>query len=512
MRPSNRRWLISLLVITPLATAAVVARARHSSAGPWLVEQVMERIATQSIDTATASNVYEKTARGLLDEMDDAYAELYSPEQLQAFQRETIGNRYAGIGMSVQLEKDSIVVGQVFQGTPASTAGLQSGDRIVKVNGVSVTGLGLDSTTSKIRGPAGTPVTVTVRRYGPDEIDLHAIRAEVHVPAVPFAVMLEGKVGYVPLQRFNETADSEVANAIQKLKREGARSYILDLRGNGGGSLDQAIKIGGLFLPAGAQVVTVRYRAQPNEVGVAQGTPVLGREPMVVMVDDYTASASEIVSGALQDHDRALVVGERSFGKGLVQSLFPLDQGWAMKFTTGKWYTPSGRSIQRVRAKDGSLREVPPDTTPYHTDGGRPLKGGGGITPDVVVLPDSLTPVEKGFAQKLSQKGAVVAVALNRLSRELADGANGSFTVTPAWHDSLFARLTGVGVGVTRAQFDSASRVADRLIEQRVARIIGADSLAFRRDVRYDAQLDRAVQLLIGAKNQVELLAEASKR
>ncbi|HEV2290396.1 MAG TPA: S41 family peptidase [Gemmatimonadales bacterium] len=511
MRPSNRRWLVSLLVLTPLASAAVYVRAHRSPAGPWLVEQVMERIASQSIDSATAANVYEKTARGLIDQMDDAYAELYSPEQLQAFQRETIGNHYAGLGMSVELEKDSILVGRVFQNTPAATAGLQTGDRIVKVDGVAVTGLGLDSTTSKIRGAVGTPVTVTIRRYGPEEIDLHAIRAEVHVPAVPFAVMLDRKIGYVPLQRFNETSDSEVADALERLKRQGARSFILDLRGNGGGSLDQAIKIGGLFLPPGSQVVTVRYRAQPDEVGTASGTPLAGKDPMVVLVDDYTASASEIVAGSLQDHDRALVVGERSFGKGLVQSLFPLDQGWAMKFTTGKWYTPSGRSIQRARAKDGSLKVVPPDTTSYHTDAGRPLKGGGGITPDVVVLPESLTTVEKAFARNLTQKGAAVAVALNQLSREFADGAKGTFTVTPAWRDSLFARLTGTGVKVDRAQFDSAQRVADRLLEDRVAQIVGGDSLTFRRDVRYDAQLDRAVQLLQGAKTQVALLAEASK-
>lgn len=511
MRPSNRRWLISLLVLTPLGTAAVLVRAHRSPAGPWLVEQVMERIATQSIDTATTNNIYEKTARGLIDQMDDAYAELYSPEQLQAFQRETIGNHYAGLGMSVQLEKDSILVGRVFQNTPAATAGLQSGDRIVKVDGVPVTGLGLDSTTAKIRGPAGTPVTVTVRRYGPDEMDLHAIRAEVHVPAVPFALMLDGKIGYIPLQRFNETSDSEVADAIGKLKQEGARSYILDLRGNGGGSLDQAIKIGGLFLPSGAQVVKVRYRAQPDEIGTAAGTPLLAKEPMVVMVDGYTASASEIVSGSLQDHDRALVVGERSFGKGLVQSLFPLDQGWAMKFTTGKWYTPSGRSIQRARAKDGSLREVPPDTTSYHTDDGRPLKGGGGITPDVVVQPDTLTAVEKSVAGSLSKKGAAVAVALNQLSRELAAGARSDFIVTPAWRDSLYSRLTGAGVQLERTAFDSAQRLTDRLIEERVAQIIGADSLTFRRDLHFDAQLARAVDLLRGAKSQMALLAEAGK-
>ena len=512
MRPSTRRWLFVLVPAVPLLTAAaVVARAHRPPAGAWLVEQVMERVATQSIDTASASAVYEKTARGLLDELDDGYAELYSPDQLQSFQRETIGNRYAGLGMSVELEKDSILVGRVFEGTPAATAGLQTGDRIIKVDGFATTGLGLDAVTSRIRGPAGTAVTVTIRRYGPEAIDLHAIRAEVHVPAVPFAVMLDNKVGYIPLQHFNETADSEVAQAVARLKRQGATSYILDLRGNGGGSLDQAISIGGLFLPAGKEVVAVRYRAQPGETGTARGGQVVNGEPMVVMVDEFTASASEIVAGALQDHDRALVVGDRSFGKGLVQSLFPLDQGWAMKITTGKWYTPSGRSIQRPRAKDGSLRDGPADTTRYLTDAGRPLKGGGGITPDVVVQADTLSTEEKDFARHVSAKGREVAVALNQLSRELADGSKGTFTVTPAWRDSLFAKLTAAGVQVTRAQFDSARRVSDQMMERPVALIVGGDSLVFRRDLRYDVQLNRAVELLSGAKNQVALLAEAKQ-
>ena len=159
----------------------------------------------------------------------------------------------------------------------------------------------------------------------------------------------------------------------------------------------------------------------------------------------------------------------------------------------------------------GDASGVLVETKTFRTAGGRPLRGEGGITPDVVVLPESLTTVEKAFARNLTQKGAAVAVALNQLSREFADGANGTFTVTPGWRDSLFARLTAAGVKVERAQFDSAQRVADRLLEDRVAQIVGGDSLTFRRDVRYDAQLDRAVQLLQGAKTQVALLAEASK-
>ncbi|HEX7917790.1 MAG TPA: S41 family peptidase, partial [Gemmatimonadales bacterium] len=225
-----------------------------------------------------------------------------------------------------------------------------------------------------------------------------------------------------------------------------------------------------------------------------------------------TASASEIVTGALQDHDRALVIGNTTFGKGLVQSLYQLEEGWALKFTTGRWYTPSGRTIQKPRNRDGSLRTgVAADTTAYHTDNGRRLSGGGGIAPDVAVRPDTMVEVEKEFSRHVASKGAQVAPMLSLLARSLATGARSNFQVTPAWRDSLFSRLTTLGVDVTRAQFDSARRVTDRMIESRVARLVGADTLVFRRDVPYDPALQKAADLLKASRTQAQLFAAANR-
>lgn len=511
---SRRRWLVVLLLL-PIAFlgGAVAAAAFTNRADPpgiWLVESVIQRVRGASLDTAVANNPYEAAARGLLEQLDDPYADLFSPDQLRSFQRETIGNRYGGLGMSVEQEGDSVLVGRVFAGTPAAQAGFQPGDRIVQVDGTPTTGQPLEAVTGRMRGPVGTPVKVGIRRYGSEIIELSAVRAQVHVPAVPFTLVLDGGVGYLPLQRFNEDSRAEVQAAVTELKRKGATSIILDLRGNGGGSLDQAIGIGSLFLPQGKEVVTVRYRGQPDEVSRSDGQAVALREPMIVLADEYTASASEIVTGALQDHDRALVIGNTTFGKGLVQSLWQLEEGWALKVTTGRWYTPSGRTIQKPRNRDGSLRTgVAADTNVYHTDNGRRLAGGGGIAPDVTVRPDTMVEVEKAFSRAVASKGAAVAPMLSLLARSLATGARSDFRVTPAWRDSLFTRLTRAGVEVTRAQFDSARRVTDRMIETRVARLVGADTLVFRRDVPYDPALQKAADLLKASRTQAQLFAAA---
>jgi len=512
---SRRRWLVLLVLPLAFVTGAVAASAfsnRADPAGLWLLESVIQRVQSASLDTAAAKNAYEAAARGLLEQLDDPYADLFSPDELKSFQRETIGNRYGGLGMSVEQEGDSVLVGRVFANTPAAQAGFQTGDRIVKVDGVETTGKGLEAVTGRMRGPVGTPVKVTIRRFGAELIDLNAVRAQVHVPAVPFTLVLDGGIGYLPLQRFNEDSREEVRRAMLDLKRKGATSYILDLRGNGGGSLDQAIGIGSLFLPAGQQVVTVRYRNQEDEVAKADGNPIATREPMIVLADEYTASASEIVAGALQDHDRALVVGAQTFGKGLVQSLYPLEEGWALKFTTGRWYTPSGRTIQKPRNRDGSLRTgVAADTTPYKTDGGRRLTGGGGISPDIEVKPDTMVDVEKDFARRVAAKSSAVSPSLSLLARSLATGAKSDFRVTAAWRDSLFTRLTSAGVDVNREQFAAAQRIADRMIETRVARLVGADTLVFRRDVAFDPALRRATELLKSSRTQAQLFAAAGR-
>ncbi|HEU5480692.1 MAG TPA: S41 family peptidase, partial [Candidatus Tumulicola sp.] len=353
----------------------------------------------------------------------------------------------------------------------------------------------------------GTSVRVSFARPGVTApIGLTFTRAVIHIPAVPFAMMFDGKVGYVPLQQFNETSADEFENAVRRLTHDGAHGLVIDLRGNGGGIVDQAIAISNLFLRNGQQIASVRARGGDTQVYLAKGDPVAPTIPLVVLTDGYTASASEIVAGALQDHDRALVLGTTSFGKGLVQSLFPLDGGWALKLTTAKWYTPSGRSIQKERKFiDGRLIDEPDSVETdsarrarptFKSDAGRVVYGGGGITPDIVVRPDTLDSTEQEFVKAVTPKSQEFYVTLYNYAFELKNHVQPDFTVSQQWRDELYKRLAAAGVTVDRGLYDRASSEVDRLLSDRVARLAFGDSTAKRRELDDDVQLERAIEII----------------
>jgi carboxyl-terminal processing protease len=352
-------------------------------------------------------------------------------------------------------------------------------------------------------------------------VKLQFKRAVVHVPAVPYATKVGDHIGYNPLQTFNENTAEEVEAAASKLVAEGAHGLVLDLRDNGGGIVDQALAVSSLFLKEGQSIVSVRSRNTPDEVARATNEQLVSQPPLVILTDGGTASASEIVAGALQDHDRALVVGTTSFGKGLVQTLFPLDGGYALKITTAKWYTPSGRSIQRERKfENGRFVEDKPDSTEteakkkarpaYRSDAGRIVYGGGGITPDVLVRDDTLTTPEQNFNKAIAPKSQEFFTALNDYTLELSHGAGMNFTVQPQWRDEFYRRITAKGVQVSRAQYDSASRYVNRMLEQRVARLVGGDSTAKRRDLRFDLPLQKALDIMEKGSSQKDLFTLAA--
>jgi C-terminal peptidase (prc) len=438
---------------------------------------------------------------------------------LRAFTLAT-GGRYGGLGMLVEDQQGTVVVSRVYPRTPAEGAGVREGDRIVGVAGASTHGWKLPQVTDALKGTPGTKVHVTFARSGVTEpINVDFTRAIIHIPAVPFTLVFDGKTGYIPLLQFNETAAEEVRESVQQLTHDGARALVIDLRGNGGGIVDQAISISNLFLSNGQEIASVRGRRDENQVYSAKGKPIAPDIPLIVLTDGYTASASEIVAGALQDHDRALVVGTTSFGKGLVQSLFPLDGGWALKLTTAKWYTPSGRSIQKERKLiDGRLVEVVDSMETdsarkarpiYHSDAGRIVYGGGAITPDVVVRPDTLNDVEQRFLKAVTVKSQLFYVAMYNYAFQLKDSVRPGFQVSPAWRDGLFRRITTAGVTVDRALYDSASTEVDRLLGDRVARMAFGDSAAKRRQLADDAPLMRALEIVRRGETQQDLFAKA---
>ena len=526
-RKHTRRHALALaaVALVPFAAGGFVLRGAGADDGARIFQDVMTLVANRSVENVSADSLYEHAARGLLKSIGDPYAELFSPAELAEFSRENLRGEYGGLGVLIEQQDDYVTITKVYPHTPAEEGGVQAGDRILAISGQDAKGWKIDQASDKLMGPAGTDVEVTLGRYGVDQpIRMRFTRRMVHVPAVPYGVMLDGGVGYVPLQRFSNTSGEETEAAIRDLKRRGARAFILDLRGNGGGSVNQSVQISNLFLPRGEDVASVRYRNQPADQYVAQAEPVLANEPVVVMVDGNSASASEIVAGALQDHDRAVVLGTTSFGKGLVQDLFRLDGGWALKLTTGKWYTPSGRSIQRERKllPDGRMVEVHPDSAQsdsakrarpvFRSASGRPVYGGGGVTPDVVVKPDTLSKREQEFMAAIAPKAQPMYLALSRYAVELRPQvrANQAFTVRPEWRAEFFRRITAAGVPVRRGQYDSVAPLIDRILEERIATTAFGDSASFRRSVDDDNQLQRALALVRGTTSQREVFARAA--
>jgi len=523
MLRSRKIALVGALCV-PVIAGGFLLQSRAQREGGLLLEQVMSLVGTRYVDTIPAQDVYEKAARGLVRELNDPYSELLTPKDLKQFNSRT-GGRYGGTGMSISQDPQThlINVETVYPNSPAEGAGIREGDKIVKVGPHSTQGWTITDVSDSLLGEVGTKVQATFARPGvPTPIEATFTRAEIHIPAVPYTLSLGNKIGYIPLQQFNENASENVVDALKRLQAQGARGIILDMRGDPGGILQESLDIANLFLKQGQEILAVRTREGPPDVESATNQPLAPSIPLVVMTDERTASASEIVAGALQDHDRALVVGQTSFGKGLVQSVIRLDGGYALKLTTGKWFTPSGRTIQRPRKfVNGQFVETPPDTNEtnatkkarpaYKSDAGRVVYGGGGITPDVIVQDDTLTTAEQQFNKAIAPKGQDFRTVITDYSMELAKTVSPSYTVQPAWMNELYNRLQAKGVITDRKLYDNAGRFVSRFLDQTVAHYAFGDSTAKRRDLAYDAPLRKALELLDKGGSQHDLFALAGE-
>jgi carboxyl-terminal processing protease len=526
--PRYSRTALASLVLVPLVAGGFIWQARSDRDGAHLFDQVLSLVSDRFVDTLDQSALYEKAAEGLVHELNDPYTELLQPKKLAEFSRHT-GGRYGGVGMEISPDPaGGVVVARVFPHTPAEEAGVAEGDRIVAVDTTSTIGWKINQVSDYLVGTPGTKVMVKFARPGVTEpLVFHFTRAIVHIPAVPYSIMLDGNVAYIPLQQFNEDATDDIESAVRQLViKQGAKGIVLDLRDNPGGILDQALSVSNLFLREGQEIASVRGRNSDPQIYPAKSKPLVPSIPLVVLTNGNSASASEIVAGALQDHDRALVVGTTSFGKGLVQTLFPLDGGYALKMTTAKWYTPSGRSIQKERKllPDGEFIEVHPDSLEtdsarkarpaYKSDAGRIVYGGGAITPDVVVKPDTFTTAEQQFNKLLAPKVQAVLQTLSAYAIDLKPQVanNRNFTVKPEWREEFYRRLQGAGVTIARSQYDSVSDYVDKLLGHRVAVTAFGDSTAKRREMNDDVQLKKAVDLLEKGQSQKDLFVVAQQQ
>src|SRR5262245_8101854 len=356
------------------------------------IELIRERYVEEvEYETLTTTAI-----QGMLRSLDphSNYYDRKSFEEMRMEQR----SQYYGIGASIQGRHRGVYIIETFKDTPAALAGLRYGDQIINIDGKSTETWNSDQVRDNLRGELGTEVKVTVRRAGAEPVTVTLERAAVDLPSISGYYTVKSGMGYIALSRgFHSTTSDELTSAISALKSQGMTSLLLDLRGNPGGFLDQAIRVADKFLQRGQTILSVRGRGRGGEKNWDAESGMPETFPMVVLIDDSSASASEIVAGAIQDHDRGLVIGEPSFGKGLVQTIYPLSGGAGLTLTTARYYTPSGRLIQRDysngssyeyhfrRTANGTDPPQPPHNDMRRTDTGRAVYGGGGIEPDIKV-------------------------------------------------------------------------------------------------------------------------------
>ena len=490
--------------------------------GSTLFDDVLARVSKSFVDSIPQQTLYLKAAAGMVDGLDDPYSAFLPPDQLHSLNETTSGS-YVGLGVQVDVRDGWLIIMAPVPGSPAERAGIQAGDRVVSIDGQSTNGWSLDRASRALRGHPGTTVTLEVERPGvADRLPFHIVRRDIHVASVRHAMMLSDKVGYAGLVIFSDSADDELRNAIGALRRRGMQTLVLDLRGNPGGLLEQGVGVSGMFLNRGQDIVDMRGRTPSATHDIRNQTSQLWPDlSVIVLVDGHTASAAEIVAGALQDHDRALIVGTPTYGKGVAQSVFALGDGaGALKLTTARWFTPSGRSIQKLHADTASddvdSAIARPDTTHrvYRTDDGRTVYGGGGITPDVLVQPDTANAV-LAFQEQLGAgiqkfRDALTETALAVKSAHEVTSAD--FAVTAAMRDSLWRRVEAKHVGLDRAQFAAASRQIDQLLGAEIARFAFGPDAAFRRQMAGDSVIAVALDLASRAHSEHDLLMEAASR
>ena len=350
------------------------------------------------VDTIDVANAIETGIHAMLSDL-DPYT-VYYPEEEDEDLKMMLTGKYAGVGAVIRYHKghDRVVIVEPYEGMPALEGGLLAGDILLSIDGEDLKGLPVDEVSTRLRGEPGTTLTVRAKREGVADsiVEVKLSRANIAMPPVPYYTLFSDGVGYVILNSFTENCAREVRMALVELKNRGARSFILDLRGNGGGSMAEAIDIAGLFIPKGTVVVSTKGKIpQASQTYTTRREPLDLEMPLIVLVDGQSASSSEIVAGAIQDLDRGVIMGSRTYGKGLVQTVRELPYNASLKITTSKYYTPSGRCVQKIdyskkRSNTDKVEAGDTIAPTFYTLAGRPVHEKGGISPDVEITAERL--------------------------------------------------------------------------------------------------------------------------
>ncbi|MBO5470852.1 MAG: S41 family peptidase [Bacteroidales bacterium] len=393
------------LIITFLMAAAMAfstsqnadAQSKSFKLGQWteIHDGIVKELNRSYVDSLPVDRIMRAGVDAMLEEL-DPYT-IYIPEEENEYLQMLMSKTYGGIGAIIHKKKeDNVIINEPYFGSPAHKNGLVCGDEILEIDGTPVKGLESKDASDRMKGKPGTTVTFKVRkgRTG-DTLDVPVVRERIHFPDVEYAGMLNDTTGYILQSGFTEGVAGQIKDRFNELKAQGMKRLVLDLRGNGGGLMSEAINIVSLFVPKGSLVVSAKGNSEKSRRdSYTTLEPIDTQIPIIVMINSGSASSAEIVAGALQDLDRATIMGERSYGKGLVQSILPVAYNGQLKITTAKYYTPSGRCVQAIdysnRNEDGSVGHIPDSLTKeFRTAAGRIVRDGGGITPDVEIkVPD----------------------------------------------------------------------------------------------------------------------------
>jgi carboxyl-terminal processing protease len=427
-----------------------------------IMDQIYEHLDLYFVDETKNGQLAKTGIDAMLKEL-DPYTVYYHESNIEDYRLMTTG-QYGGIGALIRKIGDFSFISEPYQGKPAQSAGLRAGDKIISIDGKSMEKKTTEEVSDALKGPKGTTFELVVERNGEGKKNFKITRDEIKLPDVPYFGMLQAEVGYVKLNSFTQTAAADVKSAIQKLQAQGMQELVLDLRGNGGGLLIEAVKIVNFFVPKNQVVVTTKGRvAEENRTYKTLEDPFLPTMQVVVLIDGASASASEILAGSLQDLDRAVVIGETSFGKGLVQRTYDLKYGSKIKITIAKYYTPSGRCVQRLEYYDKENGQKPKEVADsllktFYTKNGRPVIDGRGIDPDIEV---SLADLSR-LAAMLLVKNHIFNYATRYASQNESIKEAGSFALT----DDDYAAFKSYVLSQTDFDYTTASEEALRKMKE----------------------------------------------
>ena len=386
-------FVVMALALTLSVSSSLSAQSQSFKLGQWaeIHNAILKELNRSYVDSLPVDRIMRAGVDAMLEEL-DPYT-LYVPEEENEDFQMLMSKTYGGIGAIIHKKKDeNVVINEPYAGSPAQKYGLVCGDEIIAIDGVLTKGLETKESSDRMKGKPGTTVVFRIKKVRTgDTLDVPVVRERIHFPDIEYAGMLDDTTGYILQSGFTDNVSAEMRAKFIDLKKQGMKRLVLDLRGNGGGLMNEAVSIVSLFVPKGSLVVTSKGNAPESYREYrTSAEPVDTEIPIIVMIDSGSASSSEIVAGALQDMDRAVIMGKRSYGKGLVQSIRPVPYSGQIKVTTAKYYTPSGRCVQAIdyssRNEDGSVGHIPDSLTrEFRTASGRVVRDGGGITPDVDV-------------------------------------------------------------------------------------------------------------------------------